>query len=345
MYPLLQRHISERRTVLTTVKDVARQAGVSVGTVSKVLSKDPTVKVALRDRVTQAVADLGYKPNLAARALRTSKMDMVGLVVPDISNPFFAQLAKQIEAEAAKHGHVVMLANSDDDPAAEARQVQTLLDQSPRGLIVVGCASEGVPPIKTDIPVVSVDRRYGAHDLIATHNRAASALVADHLFDLGHRRVAYISGPQTTEVGRLRQAGFCDRFNVLTAGLQGVDLHLVEGQFDYASGETLARNLLGAASAIRPTAIAAASDQQAIGALRAARDLGIQVPTMLSIAGFDDIDLARLVVPRLTSVCQRLDQIALLAVHAVLGLNGVPLADQFVSADLVVRGSTAAPKT
>ena len=122
---------------MTTVKDVARKAQVSIGTVSKVLSKDPTVKAALRDRVMGAVEQLGYRPNLAARALRTNKLNIIGLVVPDISNPFFAQLAKDVEAEAAKHEHMVMLANSDDDPVVENRQIESLLAQLPRGLIIV----------------------------------------------------------------------------------------------------------------------------------------------------------------------------------------------------------------
>ena len=326
---------------MPTVKDVATRAGVSVGTVSKVLSKDPTVKPALRARVQEAVAALGYRPNLAARALRTNEIDVIGLVVPDISNPFFAQLAKQIEARAAQHGQIVMLANSDDDRKTEARQVETLLDQSPRGLIVVGATLDERPSIVTEVPIVSVDRRYGESKLISTNHELASALVADHLFDLGHRRIAYISGPQTTDVGRLRQKGFCDRIQALSREADAITLDVVEGHFDYASGEALARQILSGPQGSLPTAIAAASDQQAIGALRAARDLNIPVPDSLSIVGFDDIDLAQLVVPRLTSVSQRVDQIATLAVNAIMCARDVEIADIHVPADLVTRGSTA----
>ncbi|SNT73769.1 LacI family DNA-binding transcriptional regulator [Paracoccus seriniphilus] len=327
---------------MATIKDVAREAGVSVGTVSKVISRDATVKPALRERVLKAIATLGYRPNLAARALRTNTVNVIGLVVPDISNPFFAALAKRIEAEAAKYAHSVMLANSDDDPEAEARQIAALLGQLPKGLIIVGAETKAVKTVKSDVPIVSVDRRYGAYPLIATNHETASALQADHLVALGHRRIGYISGPDTTEVGRLRKQGFYGRIMQLSDPGDPVRLIIREGSFDYTSGELLARAMLELPPDERPTAIAAASDQQAIGALRLARDMGIEVPARLSIAGFDNIDLAKLVVPRLTSVAQRIEEIAVLAVQRILnpGQTGTKPADVLVGADLVARGSS-----
>ena len=325
---------------MITIKDVASAARVSVGTVSKVLSKNPTVKPALRDRVMSAVKDLGYKPNLAARALRTNRLNMLGLVVPDISNPFFAQLAKDIEAEAAKQAHTVMLANSDDDPGVEARQIEGLLAQMPKGLIVVGSVDQSTAPIQTDVPIVCVDRRYAGYKLISADHKAGSALVAKHLFELGHRRVAYISGPQSTEVGRLRKLGFCEHLQQLNTSEEPVELQIVEGYFDYSSGEEVARKLLAKEADTRPTAIAAASDQQAIGALHVARDLGVEVPSELSIVGFDDITLANLVVPRLTSVAQNTGEIARLAVQDLLSELPLSTDDQLVETHLCARGST-----
>ena len=328
---------------MVTVKDVAREARVSVGTVSKVLSKDITVKAALRDRVMTAVEQLGYRPNLAARALRTNKLNILGLVVPDISNPFFAQLAKDIEAEAAKQLHTVMLANSDDDPRIETRQIEALLEQSLRGLIVVSSVDglvTPVTPVATDVPIISVDRRYAHYDLVAADHESGSALVAEHLFNLGHRKFAYISGPQSTEVGRLRKKGFCDQLHRMSKVGHALELQTIEGHFDYVSGEEIARELLSADLTKRPTAIAAASDQQAIGALRIARDLGIDVPSELSIAGFDDITLADLVVPRLTSVSQQTDRMAHLAVHRLLSIEPQSVGDEFVETLLCPRGST-----
>ncbi len=325
---------------MATVKDVAREAEVSIGTVSKVLSEDPTVKSALRERVKAAIDHLGYRPNLVARALRTNKLNMLGLIVPDISNPFFAQLAKNIEAEAAKRAHTVLLANSDDDPEVEARQIETLLEQSLRGLIVVGSVDQSTAHIQTNVPIISVDRRYGNYKLISANHESGSALVADHLYALGHRRIAYISGPLSTEVGRLRKKGFCDRLQQLAESDHALELQSIEGHFDYTSGEDIARELLSNSTDFLPTAIAAASDQQAIGALRVARDFSIQVPSKLSIAGFDDIALANLVVPRLTSVSQRTDEMAKIAVDNLLSEEPLASDDQFVGTILCSRGST-----
>ena len=326
---------------MATVKDVAREAEVSIGTVSKVLSEDPTVKSALRERVKAAIDHLGYRPNLVARALRTNKLNMLGLIVPDISNPFFAQLAKHIEAEAVKRAHTVLLANSDDDPVVEARQIETLLEQSLRGLIIVGSVDQSTAHIQTNVPIISVDRRYGNYKLISANHESGSALVAEHLYALGHRRIAYISGPLSTEVGRLRKKGFCDRLQQLAENQHALELQSIEGHFDYTSGEDIARELLSHRTDFQPTAIAAASDQQAIGALRVARDFGIQVPSKLSIAGFDDIALANLVVPRLTSVSQRTDEMAKIAVDYLLSDERLARDDQFVETILCSRGSTA----
>ncbi|MEP4189596.1 MAG: LacI family DNA-binding transcriptional regulator, partial [Sneathiella sp.] len=196
---------------MTTVRDVAKRAGVSVGTVSRVLSKNETVKQPLKERVLKAMHDLGYKPNLAARALRTSRVEIIGLVVPDITNPFFAQLAKCIDAEAEKRNHTVMLANSHDDAQIERNQITALLNHAPRGVIVVAASDTGQLGYQTVVPIVSLDRRFEHYPLISTDHSDGAAQIANHLYDLGHRNIAYIAGPQNTEVGRLRQRGFLSR--------------------------------------------------------------------------------------------------------------------------------------
>lgn len=324
---------------MTTVRDVARHAGVSVGTVSKVLANNRTVKINLRERVEQAVRVLGYKPNLAARALRMQAIDVIGLIVPDITNPFFSQLAKNIEIEAATRGYVVMLANSLDDPRVEQTQVSTLLNYSPKGLIVVAAADSDDTKVESDTPIVALDRRFDGRALIATDHYRSSRLVADHLYDLGHRHIGYISGPQNTTVGRLRLSGFRDRIGELSSVDDPVELVIFNAQFDFDSGEAAAREILGRSLALRPTAIATANDQLAIGTLRAARDLGISVPEQLSVAGFDDITLAALVAPRLTTVAQPSDLLAKAALSMLL--DDEKRGDMLIGGSLIVRGSTA----
>jgi LacI family transcriptional regulator len=324
---------------MTTIKDVAHSAKVSVGTVSKVLSGDPTVKKPLRDRVMAAVETLGYRPNLAARALRTNRVDVIGLVVPDISNPFFAQLAKAIETEAAKLGHTVMLANSHDDRDTERRQLRALLDRAPRGIVICAVSDEDQRDFESDTPILSIDRRFQTFPLVSTDHAEGSAQVADHLFALGHRQIAYIAGPQETFVGRVRLAGFQARIDALRAQDPSLGLTIHQGHFGYQAGEDIARRIFSAPA--RPTAIATASDQLAIGVIRCARDMGIDVPGDVSVAGFDDIELAALVVPRLTTLRQPTAQLAECAIAGLFGARGA-IADTFLPGELILRRSTRA---
>ncbi|GAA0780971.1 LacI family transcriptional regulator [Roseibium denhamense] len=325
---------------MPTIKDVAKKAEVSVGTVSRVLAGNATVKQPLQQRVLAAMEELDYKPNRAARALRTNSIDVVGLIVPDITNPFFAQLAKDIEMAAAKRGHSVMLANSHDDPQVERTQIAAFQDRSVCG-ILIAAASDGHVPSDTDIPVMSVDRRFGSHPLIATDHFESSGKIADHLFKLGHRRITYIAGPDSMEVARARRDGFMARIKTLSTHEDPIDLNVVQAQFDYDSGEMTGRKLLqNLAEDKRPTAIAAANDQLAIGVLRSARDLGIHVPQELSVTGFDDINLASLVVPRLTTLRQPTEDIAANALQKIFAeiWDGSDLA---IPGALIIRESTA----
>ncbi|WP_417805207.1 LacI family DNA-binding transcriptional regulator [Thalassospira lucentensis] len=330
---------------MATIKDVAARAGVSVGTVSRVLANNQTVKQPLREKVSDAVAELGYKPNLAARALRTNRIDVIGVIVPDITNPFFAQIAKEIEIQAADMGHSVMLANTHDDQQHEAKQISALLDRSPRGIIVIAATDNGNFAPETDIPIVALDRPFGDFPFVSTDHEAAAALIADHICDLGVERVAYIAGPQSTQVARVRKAGFVNRISQRNNAGSQVELQIEEALFDYASGENIARRLLGRPVDQRPHAIVAASDQQAIGALRAALDLKLRVPDDVLITGFDDIALASLVVPRLTTIRQPSSELARRALELVLDPTELRnTSSLLLPGELIVRGSSGGPR-
>ncbi|WP_428644547.1 LacI family DNA-binding transcriptional regulator [Roseibium sp.] len=321
---------------MPTVKDVAEHAGVSVGTVSRVLAGEAAVKPSLREKVNAAIAALGYRPNVTARALRTSRTDVVGLIVPDITNPFFAQLAASVELAARNHRHSLMLASSHDDRDAEQDHVLAFLDRSVRGIIAVASSDNPDLRLKSPVPIVSLDRRFGNFPLVSTNHEQGAALVAEHLVGLGHRRIAYIAGPSDTEAGRARREGFVRRIRQLDGG---VTLEVVPGRFDYESGEKIARELLSRPPQERPTAIAGASDQLAIGTLRAARDLNVNVPRDLSVTGFDDISLANLVVPRLTTIRQPTDLLASRAVEMLFSQSS-EMSDDMIDGALVKRGSS-----
>lgn len=325
-----------------TIKDVARDAGVSLGTVSRVLGKNATVNRAIRLRVEEVIEKLGYSPSSLGRSLRLNKSDIIGLVIPDITNPFFAELAKHLEVLASAVGYSVLLANTHDDPEAEKTQIKSLLGRVPAGIVIAPVSNSLVSErLSKDMVCVTIDRPLAGHSLVSVDNIEGGRLAAEHLLTLGHIRIGYIGGPRTTEVSLLRLKGFSDAI-ATAAGRFGKDVELtvVEGQFDYKSGEEMGRKLLSVPVEIRPTAIATANDQQAIGLLRCSRDMGIRVPEDLSIIGFDDIPLASLVLPRLTTVRQPIQEIAEIAIRAVLGRGAIdgPI---LLSPRIVVRESTA----
>jgi LacI family transcriptional regulator len=311
---------TENAHLTITIKDVAQHAGVSVGTVSRVLSKNKTVNEAIRLKVEEVIEKLGYRPNSLGRNLRLNRTDLIGLVIPDITNPFFAELAKHVEMLASAEGYSVLLANTHDDPAAERQQVDTLLGRLPEGLILVPVSGSQIRAVRHAARTVAVDRPVSGYPLVAVDNRRGGHLAADHLLALGHRRIGYISGPKSADVANQRMEGFLGRVDDFRRqyGGEEVACTVVEGNFDYRSGEEIGKSLLQVPLDLRPTAVATASDQQAIGLMRAAADMGIDVPNDLSIVGFDDIPLASLVLPRLTTVRQPIADIARMALDAVL---------------------------
>lgn len=320
---------------MSGIKDVARRAKVSVGTVSRVLAKNETVGAELRELVENTIRELNFRPNGLARGLRRSRSDMIGLVMPDITNPFFAELAKHVEAIASASGFSVLLSITNDDPIHERIQIESLLNSYPTGIIVVPTLMSASEDWSSDIATVVLDRPFATYPLISVDHTQGAALAAKHLLDLGHRQIGYIAGPADALVSRQRLAGFRD-----TLTSRSIEPWVVVGRFDYVSGETLGRQLLDRPKQQRPSAIATASDQQAIGLMRAANDLGLSVPDDVSIVGFDDISLASLVTPRLTTIRQPIQQMAARAVSAIIGTGVAATETELHEATLVVRNSS-----
>jgi LacI family transcriptional regulator len=323
------------------IRDVAAHAGVSVGTVSRVLAGNPAVKHGPLLRVKAAIEELGYRPNQLARALRSNRINVIGLLIPDILNPYFAQLANELERIAADAGYALILSSSHNDPNREARQLIAVLEQKPVAILFVPTSETLAADVPAPTRALSIDRPATGHAAITVDQQQGAGVALDHLVALGHRRIAYLAGPETTVNARERLDGFLKRAQAISASGVDLSINVHPGDFDFQSGEQIARQLLQKPRAERVTAIAAASDQQAIGAIRAARDLGLAVPSDLSVVGFDDITLANLIVPRLTTVQQPVADMAETAVRAVLAFD-VPLESRQFLARLIVRDSTAA---
>ena len=291
---------------MSTIKHVAARAGVSFTTVSHVLNGTRPVSDAARRRVELAVAEMGYSPSAVARSLKTSTTSMLGIVVPNITNPFFAELTRGIEDCCRRTDYAVYLCNTDDDPQRQSRYLQALLERRVDGLLMAVPAGEPELIAKklapSRVPTVIVDRKVAGlpGDLVHVDHEAGARLAVEHLLTLGHRRIAFLSGPSQFAVSRQRVRGW--RAAMDAAGVAIGEGHLLEGEFTTAVGHELTRGLLARGNPAGITAVVAGNDLMAIGALRAAAELGIAVPAQLSVIGFDCIDLGSYVFPALTTV-------------------------------------------
>lgn len=329
--------------------DVARQAGVSPATASRALSRATSSSTLVADataaRVRAVALSLGYRPDVAARRLRTRRSMSVLLVVRDIGNPFYLEVLRGVEAEARAAGYGVLMGNTEDDAARESEYVDMLLDGHADAMILM----TGKSPVSSggedagDLPIVVAlepveDRRYaGVH----IDNRRAAREAVEHLLELGHRRVAHVSGPVPEPMSVLRRAGWSDALRA--AGLDAAEP--VRGDYTLAGGERAAREALRRRP--RPTALFVANDEMAWGAMRAARALGLDVPKDVSIVGFDDLAPSAAFDPPLTTVSQPRAAIGRHAMRLLLDRLGGEADDPPVTlvlpTVLVVRGSTAPP--
>jgi LacI family transcriptional regulator len=330
---------------MAKIVDVVKRAGVSVGSVSRVINDHPTVSAATRERVEIAVRELGYVPNAIAGSLRSRRSKTIGLIIPDVTNPFFSELALHVERSAAAAGYNVILGNSDNSAARQKHYLRALAVRRVDGIFLVPARGSD-PSFEFEIPLVGVDREVVGRPFVASDNRAGAKKAVEYLHQLGHHLIACVAGPKDLPNAQERRMGYEDiALPILRAA--GVDpaAYIVSADFSYDSGYAATRRLMDLAP--RPTAIFASSDQQAIGGLRAAADLGLAVPGDLSIVGFDDIPLANLVMPRLTTVGQPVAKIGVLAMQLLLDLVSGAAAPRrrrhLLATSLQIRQSCAPP--
>ncbi|MFI0479173.1 LacI family DNA-binding transcriptional regulator [Actinomadura sp. 9N215] len=335
-----------------TLQDVARRAGVSLATASRVLNGTSQVRADLRERVVAAAADLSYTPNAHAQALASSSSTSVGVVCHDVSDPYFAAIAQGVMRAAAEHGMLVMLAGTFHDPVREVEYVAMLRAQRARAILLIGSgfedrgwersmAAELDPYQRTGGRVAVLSRHRGLRaDAVLPQNREGAAALARALLDLGHRRFGVLTGPRTLTTVTDRLDGFTGA--LAAAGARVLPEHIVETGFTRDGGYAAAAGLVRRED--RPTCVFAVSDVMAIGALAAFRDHGLSVPGDISLAGFDDIPIVRDLTPALTTVALPLDAMG----ERVMGLALREPASrrsriERVSGEVVLRASTAPP--
>ncbi len=329
-----------------TIKDVAKEAGVSFTTVSHVINETRYVGSNTKSRVLAALDKLGYHPNNVARSLRSGKTKTIGLIVPDASNLFFAEIARKIEDFGYQQGYSVILGNSDNNPAKQTNYIHTLIAKQVDGVIFISAGGE-VRDLQlfldNRIPVVVADRDVPLElaDVVLLDNEKAGYEATRHLLDLGHVCIACITGPDNLSPSMLRVEGYKRALHEY--GLPFRSNLVKVGDFQIKGGETEMQKLLE--DPCKPTAVFVLNDMMAIGAMTAARKAGLSVPADLSIVGFDDIELASAVSPALTTVAQPFDELAQNATNLLIErLQGNRLEENMrviLPAKLIVRESTS----
>ncbi|WP_016908659.1 LacI family DNA-binding transcriptional regulator [Streptomyces xiaopingdaonensis] len=326
---------------MASIKDVAALAGVSVATVSRVLNAHPGVRPGTRTKVLHAVSELGYRPNGVARSLRTHQTRTLGLVIGDVLNPFFTELARSVEDAARSRGYSVIIGNADEQPALQDHHVRTLLDRRIDGLLVsptdgdVGALRDAV---ETGIPVVFVDRWLHGVDVPvvrADGRRAVHRLVA-HLHALGHRRLAIITGPAATSTSTERVGAFREALRAFGLALPAE--YVAQGDFQTASGRQAAAAFLDLPEP--PEVVFATDNLMALGVMEELRSRGLRVPRDMALAAFDDIPWFLHTDPPLTAIAQPTADLGHSAVQVLTDLaEGRGAGSVTLSARLTARRS------
>ncbi|MEJ2302878.1 MAG: LacI family DNA-binding transcriptional regulator [Anaerolineales bacterium] len=289
---------------MPTIQDVAKRAGVAPTTVSRVINNSGYASEETRRRVEAAIEELGYVPNTLARGLRSKRTNTLALVVTDIANPFFTLIARGVEDTASASGFTVIYCNTDESEAKEEKYIHILVQKQVDGVLLVpACNSSKSANFlhSNNVPIVLIDRSVPGFqtDLVRCNSESGAYELVKHLIDLGHKRIAAITGPHGVSTSEDRVSGY--QHAMSEAGLENL-ASVYYGAFTQASGYELANQVL--AQNPRPTAMFGANNFLSIGILKAIRDAKLSVPQNLSVVGFDDLPVSLIVDPILTVAAQ-----------------------------------------
>jgi LacI family transcriptional regulator len=303
---------------MSSIKDVAREAGVSTATVSHVVNNTRFVSEEVRARVLGAVARCGYYPNAHARSLASGRSQTLGLVVSDIANPFFPELIKSIEAAAFERGYDLVLSNTNYDPDRTSHYVRRFIERKVAGVVVMTSELDKTllgELASRDVSVVFLDLgKPGVHmSNLSVNYESGIEEAIGHLVALGHKEIAFVSGPEHLRSAARRLEAFR---NSMRRHLPRARALFYRGDFKLDGGRRAATEMLAAGA--RPTAVLAANDLMALGVMAELRAAGLQIPRDVSVIGFDDIAFAASAEPPLTTVCLPRVELGRRAVEALL---------------------------
>ncbi len=290
---------------MSTISDVAKQAGVSPVTVSRVINRVGNVRPATRQRVEQAIEELGYVPSGVAQSLRSKRTRALALIVPDIQNAFWTTVARGVEDAAQSQGYSVFLCNTDEDPVKQQRYLDVVISQRVDGVLIAPYSSAGRDLARLrdrGVPTVVIDRRVDGWevDSVRGDSLAGAHALVSHLIALGHRRIAMLSGPAVTATAADRVAGY--RRALVEAGIAADPRLLLYGEYKVASGAAMMAQTLE--SGVAPTAVFAANNAIAMGVIDELVRRGLRIPHDVALVTFDDLAHAARLFPFLTVAVQ-----------------------------------------
>jgi LacI family transcriptional regulator len=328
------------------IQEIAKRAGVSTATVSRAINHVPTVNPQLAKRVWNVVEELGYYPNTQARALVSGRSRLFGLIVSEITNPFFPEIVQVFETIAVQHQYEILLTSTVNDPKRMESSVRRMIERRVDGVAVMTFGMEEVllEDLKLrKVPLVFVDvgpARPRVSNIRIDYLQGIRQAV-QHLAALRHQKIGFISGPLRLRSSMARQQAFISSMQemgrIVDPGL------ILEGDHTMEGGMAVCAQML--AKSIKPTAVVCSNDMTAIGVMRRSHEAGIRIPLDLSVVGFDDIRLAQFVLPPLTTVQMSQGELARLAFHALLAEVGREIpspngTEYLLKTSLVLRGST-----
>jgi len=295
--------------ITSNIKSVAKLAGVSISTVSRVINNPDSVSEKLRSKVKHAIEYLGYHPNQIARSLRTGSTKLIGFIIPDITNPAFLLMIKGAEDFLKRRGYTFIVCGTDHNTREETKLLRTLLSQNVEGMIVTCSGGQNSDFSKTvestNIKMVFMDRRYENSKVpyVGVDNAGGVKKITDHLIETGHKSIIYLSGERNTSSARERLRGFID-----SVRNRGIDFQVFYGRFTFESGYDLTKRLKKI-----PDAIVGGNDLVALGAIEALSQMGYCVPHDVSVVGFDDMFYSKYSRPPLTTVRQPIYEMGYMA--------------------------------
>lgn len=330
---------------MANIKEVAKKANTSITTVSRVINNNGYVKDQTRKRVLEAIKDLKYDPNLLARGLVTKKTQTFGLVIPDITNPFFAAIAKEIENSANNFGYSVFLCNTDGNLKKEKQYINAFIQRGVDG-IIYATSSIGIDNIKKikkrGMPIVVLDRQIeNLHiDTVSINNFQGAFMATEYLIKLGRRNIAFIGGPIDIVISKQRKLGYMKALEQYR--IEPNEDMVYDGHFKMESGIDGIKYFCN--KKVKIDALFAANDLTAIGALNYLMQQGKRVPNDISIVGFDNIMLSSMITPKLTTINQPVSQMSEIAIELLIdqiSKKKINPREIMLTPEIIIRESTS----